>query len=277
MNGLRSKARPRIIFICEECGQDFEGYTFVGTSSRYCRKCNSKRLEEFEAEQTDKREQSLAYRHQEWLSDSIRGIPRRYCGLSWEDFNFDRGGEENRGKVEELREYAKNFPVEKMPFGIKSLLITREVNGVGKTLLACLILQDIIHRYEQMGRERCPFQFWPVGRLKQRLRAAERFGGPESVEDVYRDFATMWLLVLDDVGKEKLEGADAAFTFEMYYTIINERYNAQLPIILTSNLSLDPWRPKGLSLADLMGRAGVSRLMEMTLGTAYVIEGEDRR
>jgi hypothetical protein len=46
----------------------------------------------------------------------------------------------------------------------------------------------------------------------------------KSSNDVGIDFATMGLLVLDDVGKEKLEGADAAFTYEIYYTIINERY-----------------------------------------------------
>ena len=97
------------------------------------------------------------------------------------------------------------------------------------------------------------------------------------MEEVYRDFATVRLLLIDDVGKEKLDGADTAFIQEAYFTIINERYNANLPIILTSNLNFDPWVPGGLCLENIMGRAAVSRLMEMTLGTAYIIEGEDRR
>jgi len=276
VNG-RPKVRPRIILVCEDCEAEYEGFTFVGNFSRYCRDCNGKRLKLLEMEQAEMREKSLEYRRYEWLSDSERGIPRKFLGLNWENFRFDWGGGNNRNKVQQLKEYAAGFPVKRMPFGAESLLITREVNGVGKTMLACLVLQDIVHRFEETGREKCPFQFWPVGRVKHRLRAAERFGGAESVADVYRDFATMWLLVLDDVGKEKLEGADAAFSYEMYYTIINERYNAQLPIILTSNLNFEPCSPQGLSLADLMGRAGVSRLMEMTRGTAYVIEGEDRR
>lgn len=230
-----------------------------------------------EISETEVRSRSLVHARQEWINDPHRGIPRRYQVATWQDFQFDKGGENNRGKVQKLMEYTANFPVDQMPIDVASLLITGEVNGVGKTMLACLMYKDIVNRFQQTGRERCPFQFWTVSRLKQRLRAAERFGGPESVEEVYRDFGSMWLLILDDVGKEKLEGADAGFTFEMYYTIINERYNVQLPVIFTSNLHFQPCSGEGLSLADLMGRAGVSRLMEMTQGTAYVIEGEDRR
>ena len=52
-------------------------------------------------------------------------------------------------------------------------------------------------------------------------------------------------------GIKRLAGADAAFTYDMYYTIINERYDAQLPVILTSNLHFEPWAGGGLSLATL--------------------------
>ena len=38
-----------------------------------------------------------------------------------------------------------------------------------------------------------------------------------------------------------------------------------------------PWRDEGPSLIDLMRRASVSRLVEMTGGQMYLIEGDDRR
>ena len=152
-------------------------------------------------------------------------------------------------------------------------------NGVGKTMLASLILGTLIDRYPDMGREVCPYQFWSVNSIRMRLKAAERFGGRETVEDVYRDFTTMWLLIIDDVGKEQLGAgvASDAFSSEMYFNIIDQRYNHQLPLIMTSNLDFHPWNDGETSLVDLMGRASVSRLVEMTDGDTVVIEGSDRR
>ena len=273
----RPRAKPRIIMPCEDCGEEYEGYAYMGVLSRYCQCCSEKRRRLMEMQEQERRQQSLAHHRNEWLTDPHRGIPPRFQGLSWEDFRFDRGGENNRPRVQKLREWAASFPVDRRPDGVSSLLIVSQLNGVGKTMLSGLALQDLIGRFDQIGRERCPFQFWPVGRVRQRLRAAERFSSTESVEEVYRDLANMWLLVLDDVGKEKLEGADVSFSYEMYYNIINERYNNGLPLVITSNLGFEPWSPGGLCLADLVGRAGVSRLMEMTGGSAYLIEGEDRR
>ena len=163
------------------------------------------------------------------------------------------------------------------PRGAESIILTSETNGVGKTMLACLLLKDLIGRFEEIGRERSPYQFWSVGDVKMRLKVAERFGSEETVEDVYRDYGSMWLLILDDVGKEQLTGAEASYAYEMYFQIINHRYNNDLPVVLTSNLSFEAWRPGGPTMVDLMGRASVSRLREMTRQREYVIEGEDRR
>ena len=268
----------RVIRLCQDCGEEYESPVFMGLEARkYCSTCREKRRRLFEVEQKETRERSLEYHRQEWISDPVRGIPRRYRELAWEDFLYDRGGEKNREKVALFREYADTFPVEGMPYGTKSLLIARDVNGVGKTMLASLIDKTIIYRYDETGRERCPFQFWTVDDVKLRLRSADRYGSIETQEDVYRDFGTMRLLVLHDVGKERMAGADVGFTYEMYFNILNRRYNNELPVILTSNLMFEPWVPNGPTLTDLMGRAGVLRLMDMTEGKAYVIEGEDRR
>ena len=78
----------------------------------------------------------------------MRGVPPRFQEMTWDDFRYDKGGENNRAKVEELREYAANFPVEAPPKDFPSLLIAREVNGVGKTMLASLIHKDIINRFD---------------------------------------------------------------------------------------------------------------------------------
>ncbi|HLA39635.1 MAG TPA: ATP-binding protein [Candidatus Glassbacteria bacterium] len=279
-NPPQSKPRPRVLSPCEDCGNEHDCYAQALMESfgtvrqpRLCPECREKARRLREVQQQSHHAASLAFTRQQWLCDQVRGIPERYRGKNFD--GFDATGNEQR--VSALRAYAESFPVDRPPKGIPSLLLAQAVVGVGKTHLACAILQTVAGRFDQLGREVCPYQFWPASRVKQRVFDAQRFGSKETLEAVYRDFASMWLLVLDDVGKEKLTGADAASTYEIYYTIINERYNANLPMIITSNLGFEPWQPEGLSLADLIGNAGVSRLMEMTGGQQYLIAGHDRR
>jgi DNA replication protein DnaC len=239
----------------------------------YCSACRHARIRAREVVEKAAHEARLTFQRTTWAHGRDRGIPEKFWGDSFD--TFDPVG--NEAVVQELRAYAEAFQVDARPKGAKSLLITRDVNGVGKTHLACAVLRTIIEKFEKVDWDVSPYQFWTAGKLKQRIRGGQRFGGAESEADVYKDFGSMWLLVLDDIGKEPLTGADAAATYEMYYTVINERYNSALPMVITSNLGFKPWAPGGLSIADLIGKAGASRLMEMTGGTEYIIAGQDRR
>ena len=267
-----------IQFPCDDCGRLVTRPLFLGLRlGRYCRECKDARNMEREAEMARVHEASLAMNRERWLTDPKGGIPYKYRNLAWDHFRFDQGGESNRPRVAAFRKYAQDFPLDGFPRSTHSLVLASPNNGNGKTMLSCLILKDIINRFEDTARDRCPYQFWPVASVKFRLRAAERYGSKETQEDVVREFSTMWLLVLDDVGKEKLGGAEAEFAYEWYFSVLNARYNANLPVIITSNLDVAPWTAQGPSLVDLMGRATVSRLMEMTGGQSYLIEGADRR
>ena len=284
MQHLGAEARKyipaQIICQCDDCGSEFDARgqvvsdRFLGrTGPMYCSACREARLRARDLAEKLAHEARLAFQRTTWAHDRDRGIPEKFWNASFD--NFDPVG--NQTAVQELREYAEAFPVDGRPKGVKSLLLTRDVNGVGKTHLACAVLRTIIEKFEKLDWERCPYQFWTAGKLKQRVRGGQRFGGAESEADVYQDLGSMWLLVLDDIGKEQLTGADVAATYEMYYTVINERYNAELPMVITSNLGFEPLPHGGLSIADLIGKAGASRLMEMTGRTEYVIAGHDRR
>lgn len=264
---------------CEDCGANFTVQIIPGLGkTKWCDACREKRRLEYEAERQAIHKAAIEYQRREWLQDPTRGKPRRYWDDRWEDFRFDKGGERNASRVEELRAYAEKFPVDAAPLGQSSLLIASPTNGVGKTMLAGLILSTLVERYDYLGREICPFQFWSVAKVKMRLKTAERFGSKETPEDVYRELTRTWLLILDDVGKEQLGGyGSEMLSAEMYFNIIDQRYNNDLPIILTSNLDFHPWSAGEPCLVDLMGRAAVSRLLEMTRGTVCVIDGEDRR
>jgi DNA replication protein DnaC len=237
------KREGKAIQPCLECDREFESELYMGkVFSLYRSNCREAKAMLLRLDQAEKHQRRLEHRRKEWL-ESPGGIPQKYRGMNWEDFRFDRGGERNRIKVQQLRQYAANFPIEDgtpdNPNPRKdtdSVLITRDVPGVGKTTLSCLILQDIINRYNNIARELPPFQFWTSGDIRLRLKSAQRFGSNQTEEEVYAHLTTIPLLVIDDVGKETITGADAANNYEMYFTLINKRYSYQLPVIITSNL-----------------------------------------
>lgn len=72
------------------------------------------------------------------------------------------------------------------------------------------------------------------------------------------------LLIIDDIGAEKITD----WVLETFYRIVNQRYENMLPVIFTSNFSLD-------ELADRLGERIPSRIV----GSCEIIEltGKDKR
>ena len=275
---LSSQSDVRITATCSDCGQEFDAQAALAiqafTRARqplFCSFCRAKQVRQRQLEIVQRHEATLAYWRKEWLSHA--GIPFSFREKSFE--TFDTKGNEDRVII--LRAYTEAFPVDRTPTGYPSLVIASRNNGVGKTHLSCAMFQAIIGRFDRLERERAPFQFWTAPALKHRIIDAQRFSSKETLTEVYADLASVWLLILDDVGKEKLTGADAGLMGEIYFAIINDRYNAGLPLVLTSNLGFEPWEPGGVALEDVIGWAACSRLKEMTGGKQIVIAGDDRR
>ena len=276
-----------ITLTCEDCGQSYDGKAqallegFVGSKGRRrCSECREK-LIKFQLVQDHERHlRFLTYHRQEWLNSC--GIPPKYMDKTFE--NYDplglKAGKphyDNSARVKACREYASAFPVDSHPKGAKTLLIVSQTNGTGKTHLASAVLREIIGRCEDFAFEKPPYRFYTAGHIRNMLQDAKRFSSGTTVSDLYRQLSTLRLLVLDDVGKEKLSGYEADEVYTIYYTLINERYNLGLPMVITSNLSMEPWEKGGISLVDIVGLAGKDRLMEMSGGTEILIEGESRR
>lgn len=259
---------------CGGCGHEYDPRShrltdsfLMRLTSLRCPDCRNKEVLEREEDHALHREARLKYQREAWLES---WVPPRFEEKSFDTFDVSAGN--NREKLVRLKEYVEGFPIDSAPRGVKSLILVRDVNGVGKTHLALSLLKALVLRVET-DYERCPYQFWPVTRIRSRMSAAKRFGSTETEAEAMRDLATIWLLVLDDVGKDRLEGGDQ----ELYFDLINERYNNDLPVIVTSNVAFSPWYPEGPTLADAMGRAAASRLHEMAEGEVYLIEGHERR
>ena len=100
----------------------------------------------------------------------------------------------------------------------------------------------------------------------------------KSLDDLMESLTTADLLVLDDLGTE----SPTDWAVERIYLIINQRYNAEKPLIVTSNFKLsevgqrlnEPKKSEN-KFPSVTGKRIVSRLAQMC--KRIEIKGRDRR
>lgn len=126
--------------------------------------------------------------------------------------------------------------------------------GTGKTHLAAAIANHLIAQGKPVI---CMTMIDLLERIK---RTYSTTGGSES--DVLKIYKTVPLLVIDDIGKEP----PTEWAISTVYNIINGRYEAYLPTIVTTNYDtealIDRMTPRE-SHDSMTARATIDRLMEM--------------
>lgn len=127
--------------------------------------------------------------------------------------------------------------------------------GCGKTHLAAAIAN---HRLEQ-GE---PVIFITVPDLLDHLRATFRPSSDIQYDELFDQVRNAPLLILDDLGAE----SPTQWAQEKLYQIVNHRYNAQLPTVITSNVELERLEPRIRS-----------RLVDMDLVRKALIDAPDFR
>ena len=131
--------------------------------------------------------------------------------------------------------------------------------GTGKTTLAMLISRTAL----ESGRS---VAIYSLPKLLSRIRRTfDAEVGEQSYADLFERLTTVDLLHLADLGAEK----QTEWVLEQLYALINERYERQRSIIVTSNLEDD-------QLEEQLGARIVSRLVEMC-GDPVLLFDEDRR
>lgn len=248
-----------------------------------CPQCAKAEYEKEEARERQGRETLIKMTKQRWFSQC--GIPPRFLKESFE--TFDKTKQPKHYKL--CLDYAMQFPFDALR-GYKSLIMFSEHSwGVGKTHLATSIGRKIIERWNGEGvnwelkeselrKLACPVLFISEPELYTRIQAgynAARGSGEsqDSEASVIKQCVSAKLLILDDVGKRKV--TDSKFVNRIMFSIIQGRYNAELPMVMTANLSSG-----GLAvyLSDGQGdEASMDRLVEMCKGEFYKIEGESYR
>jgi DNA replication protein DnaC len=130
--------------------------------------------------------------------------------------------------------------------------------GTGKTLLAMTISKSAI----EAGRS---VAIYSVPRLLAEIKETFEPGARSSYLDLVDRLCGVDLLHLDDLGAEK----QTEWVLEQLYTIVNERWQNELSIVVTTNLGL-------VELREQIGARTVSRLSEIC-GDPIPIMGPDLR
>ena len=167
--------------------------------------------------------------------------------FDWRRLNLPREQRDNLERVYRLAlDYAKS------PEG---WLVLQGITGCGKTHLAAAIIN---HRY-QAGK---PARFVVVPEFLDHLRSTFSPDSKVSYDQLFESVKTTPLLVLDDFGEQ----STTPWAQEKLYQVINYRYNAQLPTIITTRCSTD----------EIEGRIS-SRFVDPKISMIFRIEAPDYR
>jgi DNA replication protein DnaC len=168
------------------------------------------------------------------------------------EWTFSKSDHTDQKNENIARKYVANFDV--MRSQGTGLLLCGHV-GTGKSFLAAAIANELIS-------QGTPCLMTNFSRIISRI--SEKFGGDQKYLD---DLNRFDLLIIDDLGAER----DSEFTWEKVMNVVDARYRAGLPLIVTTNLN-----PKDLyDPSDIRRQRVFSRLKEMCI--FLEVNGTDRR
>lgn len=226
-----------------------------------------------EAEEKARREAEEAKKMRERVRRIIgdSGMNARFLRRTFDTFQPTT---ENQKALRVCKSYTDTFE-EKLPRnnpepGRNGLFITGP-KGTGKTHLAAAIANQLM---QQGTPVICMTMIDLLDRIKRTYEQNRQYGGEISEGSVLDTYKQVQLLVIDDMGKEPA----TEWAVSKIYAIINSRYEAYMPTIITTNYSdaelvrrLTPKDSADPTTAD----ATIDRLREMC--AAIVTTGESWR
>jgi DNA replication protein DnaC len=222
-------------------------------AQKYWNEYDMKKLQMLEEEKKLRMMQEFANKVDKIIKNSK--MSKRNLNYKFENFEVNSN---NKKVYQSLKEYSEKLAnsVER-----KGLILVGN-NGVGKTHLACSIANELI-------KNGIPIIYGTLINLLAELKNTYDVDNNISEMEIIKLYEKVDLLIIDDLGKEK----PSEWGLEKLFTIINTRYENNLPVIITTNYDQN-------SLINRLNINGeietaksiISRLYEM----CYLVKIEDR-
>jgi DNA replication protein DnaC len=200
------------------------------------------------------RDQRLARRRARGIASAI---PRKYRGVSLDRPPISDMAR-NRAQMpvyDAVKEFVEQIG-ERLEGG-DGLWLMGDV-GTGKTTLAMLVSKAAVEAQRTVA-------IYSLPRLLARIRRTYDDEAGESYLEFFERLTSVDLLHVDDLGVERRSD----WVLEQLYAIVNERYEAQRSMVVTTNLDQS-------ALEEQIGPRTVSRLVEIC-GDPLPLFGDDLR
>lgn len=260
--GLKVDCKP--FTECEYCGAKLEAkglFVTLPWGSRWIKRgyelCQcDEAIEERKKEKAREEAHRKAMQEQAYREKVARMIKKSSLGKRFMSRTFDKykTNDQNKEAFNIAYEYVRQFK-ERLKDGMGLLFIGSY--GTGKTHLAAAICHELIkNNYQPV--------FGTMVTLLGDIRATfNQEQAVETEERLLRKYTKCDLLVIDDLGKEK----PTEWAMEKLYSIINTRYEECLPVIITTNYSLEKLTERLAGRHNIeTAEAIVSRIHEMCKG-----------
>ena len=253
---------------CSYCGKEyiennhiFEGLPdFVKENIRFIPSCDClEKLREKEMEEMEKKR----------IKECIMNKVKKYKDISVTGKKFYESKFEN-ADMKELhmqfaKQYADNFLKKKLT---KGLIFFGNV-GIGKTFATACIANQLMDN----GRTVLVMN---LGLYINKLKAG---GWEEAEQDILKQVEQCDLVIIDDFGAEKgLDNDKSTWRAEKIYNLIDTRYRAEKPLIISTNLKFDK-DIKKCEIESNFKYQGVGRIRDRIADMCYPVRvvGENKR
>ena len=190
-------------------------------------------------------------------------IPESMLNNTFEKFNFDYYSKDKSPAefddlntsyhIVALKSYdrAKRFAESYVKEKAKQGLYIYGPVGSGKTFLACCIANYILKKSDR------ELLFLIIPEFLQRLKSTYNKNNAESEFSLIERASNVPLLFMDDLGAHNYTD----WTINIIYNILNYRVNHNLPVVITSNLSID------MNLDDEKDTSELGRLLNKRIAS----------
>ena len=225
-------------------------------SEVYWNEYDLKKLKMLEEERKLELMQEFAQKAEKIIKNSK--MSKRNLNYKFENFEVNSN---NKKGYQSLKDYSDRL----VNLEERKGLILVGNNGVGKTHLACSIANELI-------KNGIPIIYGTLINLLAELKNSYDADNNISEIEIIKLYEKVDLLIIDDLGKEK----PSEWGLEKLFTIINSRYENNLPVIITTNYNQNSLAER-LSLNGEIETANsiISRLYEMCGGIE--IKDDDHR